>query len=128
MSLTENFKKLSDQLSNFNEVELIYYTIDEANDKTTISYNVVCNLENIISNTKLLKTIIATKDILKTLYAKANILVDCKIISLKEFEENVMDNEVNGYNDNELINANIIYSDNEFLSSIIERENKKRKR
>lgn len=126
MSLTRIFQKISDQLSNFSEVELIYYTIDESDEKTTISYNVVCNLESIISNTKLLKTIIATKDIIRTLYAKTNIFIDYKIISLKEFEENILDNEATGYNDSELINANIIYSDNEFLSSIIEKENKKR--
>ena len=128
MSLTTNFKKISEQLTNFKEIELIYYTINEDNDKTTITYNVVCNLDNIISNEKILKTIIATRDIIKTLYSNAGVTVDYRILSLKEFEENLIDNDTFGINEDELANAHIIYSDNEFLSSAILKEQKKHTR
>lgn len=118
MSLTSNFKKISDQLTNFEEIELIYYTINEDNDKTTITYNVICNLDNIISNEKLLKTIIATRDIIKTLYSKSGIIVDYRIQSLKDFEENIFDNDGYSFND-DLSDAQILYCDNELLSSAI---------
>lgn len=118
MSLTSNFKKISDQLTNFEEIELIYYTINEENDKTTITYNVICNLDNIISNEKLLKTIIATRDIIKTLYSKSGIIVDYRIQSLRDFEENLFDNDEYSFND-DLSDAQILYSNNELLSSNI---------
>lgn len=118
MSLTSNFKKISDQLTNFEEIELIYYTINEDNDKTTITYNVICNLDNIISNEKLLKTIIATRDIIKTLYSKSGIIVDYRIQSLRDFEENLFDNDEYSFND-DLSDAQILYSNNELLSSAI---------
>lgn len=118
MSLTSNFKKISDQLTNFEEIELIYYTINEENDKTTITYNVICNLDNIISNEKLLKTIIATRDIIKTLYSKSGIIVDYRIQSLRDFEENLFDNDEYSFND-DLSDAQILYSNNELLSSAI---------
>ena len=118
MSLTSNFKKISDQLTNFEEIELIYYTINEDNNKTTITYNVICNLDNIISNEKLLKTIIATRDIIKTLYSKSGIIVDYRIQSLKDFEENLFDNDGYSFND-DLSDAQILYSNNELLSSAI---------
>ena len=118
MSLTSNFKKISDQLTNFEEIELIYYTINEENDKTTITYNVICNLDNIISNEKLLKTIVATRDIIKTLYSKSGIIVDYRIQSLRDFEENLFDNDEYSFND-DLSDAQILYSNNELLSSAI---------
>ena len=118
MSLTSNFKKISDQLTNFEEIELIYYTINEDNDKTTITYNVICNLDNIISNEKLLKTIVATRDIIKTLYSKSGIIVDYRIQSLRDFEENLFDNDEYSFND-DLSDAQILYSNNELLSSAI---------
>jgi len=127
MSLTSNFKKISDQLTNFEEIELIYYTINEDNDRTTITYNVICNLDNIISNEKLLKTIVATRDIIKTLYSKSGIIVDYRIQSLRDFEENLFDNDEYSFNDN-LSDAQILYCDNELLSSAILKKQEKHTR
>ena len=127
MSLTSNFKKISDQLTNFEEIELIYYTINEDNDRTTITYNVICNLDNIISNEKLLKTIVATRDIIKTLYSKSGIIVDYRIQSLRDFEENLFDNDEYIFDD-DLLNAQILYCDNELLSSAILKKQEKHTR
>ncbi len=128
MSLTENFKGQSEQLTNFSEVELIYYTVNKNEDNIThICYTVVCNLDNVISNTKLLKTIIATREVIKTLYSHTDVSTGFKIVSLKEFEENLIDNN-SDFDNNELKNAHIIYSDNEFLTSVIEKNQTSRTR
>ena len=119
--ITETIEKISGELAKHEEVELIYYIIND--DKTTgkaeINYTVACNLESVITNQKLLKQFLAIEEVIKELYSKANIETNFNLISSKEFEETTSEYI------STLNNANIIYT-NDDLSSLIERKCKRK--
>ena len=137
MSPIDSFKRMSEQLINFKEVELIYYAInvDKENNSVVINFNVVCSTDNVISNIKLVQTWAAIENVIRTLYSQTNIEVNFNLVSADEYE-----NEMSGFN---LISADeyeygmsgltneelealkdsaiIIYSNDEFLTSMIKK-------
>ena len=126
ITINENFKELSKQLTNFQEIELIYFGITEnENGIRTINYNIVCNTDNIATlNIKLLATIDAICEILKTRYnnPSSNVRIEYNIITAEEFDE-LLESRKNA-KELKLEEANILYCDNEIYTSIINTKNK----
>lgn len=111
MQTNDSLKRISEQLSNFNEVELIYYVLSENTDnkKMFLTYNVICDLKSAISNEKLLRTFVATKEIIRTLYSKSNINLVFNIITVEEFESS------EEYIEHNMTDENILYVKSEDL-------------
>lgn len=119
MATNDSFKRISYQLRNFDEVQLIYYTYHDPQDgnKPTIIYNVVCDLDSVVTNESLLKTYDATRELLRTLYSEANINLVFNIISLEEFEDNILStDEAIPYSMN---NGNVLYAKDEDLEAVV---------
>ena len=90
--LTKSLTALTEQITNNQDVELIYYTTTSDKDNiTSIECTVVCNTENIIKNTNLLKLIVTNMDIIRTLYSKTQIKFNYSIKSIKAIERNKLE-------------------------------------
>lgn len=119
MATNDSYKRISYQLRNFDEVQLIYYTYHDSQDgnKPTIIYNVVCDLNSVITNESLIRTYDAIREILRTLYSEAAINLVFNIISLEEFEDNILStDEAIPYSMN---NGNVLYAKDEDLATIV---------
>ena len=96
----------------------------------TINYNMVCNIDDIADfdkTKKLLETFIATVEILRARYANphSKVNIEYRIITANEFDELINDQEAS--QELGLEDANIIYSDNELYTSMINTKRKIKK-
>ena len=102
------YKIIENALKQFDEVECIYINNLYKDNKKIINCNIVCAVDNIIENEKLLKGIIANVEIIKSLFEKANIAFNYSIKCLDIFKEDMEDMNSDIYK--EYYISNIIYT------------------
>ena len=118
-------KELIKELTNFEEVELIYTNTKQKEDKTIISYTVVCDVDSITKDIYLLKRIVAVMEVIKTLLSNQNILVNYNITTSMTLEEAILSNNERVIK--KLYKAEILYEKNDYFENIVAPNNSKRK-
>ena len=104
------YKIIENALKQFDEVEYIYISNLYKDNKKIINCNIVCAIDNIIENDKLLKGIIANIEIIKSLFERANINFNYSIKCLDTFKDEMEDIDSDTYQ--EYYISNIIYTKN----------------
>ena len=69
-------KELFANLTELEEVKLIYETHIDKNNKKYINYTIICDVDNIVSKSSLLlcKRIVATMSVIQELFSRHNIM------------------------------------------------------
>ena len=114
-------------LTNENEVELIYSTTRFNDDKMFINYTIICDVDNIVSESSigLCKKIIATMEIIKELLSKYNIEFSYTIKTSHELDKNLEKNKTKTIE--KLSKAEIIYCKNDYYQELIDEFNSYKK-
>lgn len=102
-------------------VELIFSNIKTCEKGMTISYTIVINNDNILSDINTCKKIIAIMEIIRELFTKHNINIKYDITSAKVLEEAIL--EKNKGIINKFKKAEIIYSKDYYFNELIDNVN-----
>ena len=105
------------ELTRLNEVELIYSNKKLTKDKMILSYNIVCNIDSVVSNIEICKKIIAIMEIIKELFTKYNVLVNYNIKTSYAFEEEISNKKLNNITKHK--NIELLYAKSSYFNDLI---------
>jgi len=113
-------KEIIANLAELDEIELIYETRKLKNNKIYLNYTIVCDVDNIVSNTSLAmcKRIIATMSVIQELLVKHNVVFNYTIKTTNEFESNISNNKKEL--ENRLKRIQVLYSKNNYFEDLVE--------
>ena len=117
-------------LTEIDEIELIYATSKVADNKTYLNYTIICDVDNIVSKNSLIicKRIIATMSVITELLTRRNIIFSYTIKTSEDFERTI--NENHKKLSQKLATSEILYSKDSYYLDLIEeaKEHTKTKR
>ena len=113
------------ELTNIDDIELIYVNRVHNEDKDILTYNIIRDVNGIMDDMRTFKRIVAIMEIIKELVSNHNIAFNYCIKTVDTLEEEI--NTKNKRIINELDNATILYSRIGYFTNVVNSLNNKRK-
>ena len=113
-------KELFANLTELDEVKLIYETHIDKNNKKYINYTIICDVDNIVSKSSLLlcKRIVATMSVIQELFSRHNIMFSYTIKTATGFEQEFLNNK--NKIAKKLAETEILYSKDNYFEDLME--------
>ena len=112
------------ELTNINQIELIYVNRAHKNEYDILTYNIICDVRNIMDDMRAFKRIVAIMEIIKELVSIHNVVFNYSIKTVDALEEDI--NHKNERVINDLNDATILYSKIGYFTNVVN-ANKNRK-
>ena len=105
------------ELTKLEEVELIYSKVKHDKDSMSITYNIICNVNSVVSNIEVCKKIIAIMEIIKELFTKYNISLNYSIKTSQTFENEILNKKITSINNHN--NIELLYAKSNYFNDLI---------
>ena len=119
-------KEIINELASYEEVELVYVNNGQKDNKTFITYNIVCNVDNVLENIEVFKRIVATMEILKELVSTHNIIFNYNVGTSNSLEQDILNKDrrvIKSFN-----NSTILYNRSGYFTNTKSDEAKRNRR
>lgn len=115
--------EIINELTNLDIVDLIYVNRTFKKGTDIVTYNIICNINSIVEDIDIFKRIVAIMEVLKELIGVHNIAFNYNIKTSNALEDDIANENKRVIND--LNNASILYSKDDYFTDMIKKKKKK---